>query len=223
MLTMGFEMIWPSLFCMVAALGLVVAEYHGARQAQWVLKPLAAGLFILQAILLEPFGQAYGLLILLGLVLSALGDVFLLPRDKPLILKAGMLAFGLAHLAYAAAFFGFTGTALGPLSLVAVPVALLLAGFTVWWLFPKLGTPDRVAVAIYALLIGLMVVGAFLYAGGVLPMTVALAAGMFAVSDLFVARDRFVVRDPRNSLILTPLYFGAQCLFALSIASAAVS
>jgi hypothetical protein len=41
---------------------------------------------------------------------------------------------------------------------------------------------------------------------------------MFAISDMAVARDRFVTQTPANAFVITPLYFGAQLLFAVSVA-----
>ena len=43
-----------------------------------------------------------------------------------------------------------------------------------------------------------------------------IGAIMFAISDMFVARDRFVKPDAKNAFAITPLYFGAQAIFALS-------
>ena len=68
-------------------------------------------------------------------------------------------------------------------------------------------------VGIYSVIIITMVV--FALASQV---TLAIiAAIMFAVSDMFVARDRFVKPRPKNAFTITPLYFGAQVLFALSV------
>jgi len=43
-----------------------------------------------------------------------------------------------------------------------------------------------------------------------------IGALMFAVSDIFVARDRFVSPSVANRLWGLPLYYGAQLIFALS-------
>lgn len=72
----------------------------------------------------------------------------------------------------------------------------------------------KVPVLIYTLIILAMVLLS-IWTGNLL---VIAAAVMFAVSDIFVARDRFVSESPRNALIITPFYFGAQAIFALSIA-----
>ncbi|OQY43225.1 MAG: hypothetical protein B6240_12915 [Desulfobacteraceae bacterium 4572_87] len=39
----------------------------------------------------------------------------------------------------------------------------------------------------------------------------------FYISDLFVARDRFVKKKPINRILGLPLYFGGQFLLAFSI------
>jgi uncharacterized membrane protein YhhN len=43
-----------------------------------------------------------------------------------------------------------------------------------------------------------------------------IGAVMFAVSDIFVARDRFVSPSVANRLWGLPLYYAAQLIFALS-------
>jgi len=47
--------------------------------------------------------------------------------------------------------------------------------------------------------------------------TVFGAAIAFAISDVFVAKDRFKARKKWHAFIITPLYFGAQALFAYSV------
>ncbi|NNU15928.1 lysoplasmalogenase [Parvularcula sp. ZS-1/3] len=217
---MGFEMIWPSLVCMTFAVGLVWAEYRGKRREQWLFKPMAAAFFIIQAGMIGPFGEPYGRFIFAGLILSALGDLLLLPRDKSLALKAGMLAFGLAHVAYICGFIWFPIYDLSPLTVVGAVITFALVTGVWLWAHFRFPGEHELSVMLYAPVIGTMVASAFHVADRALPIWIVAAALMFAVSDLFVARDRFVVREPRNNLIITPLYFGAQCLFALSIAAA---
>lgn len=50
-----------------------------------------------------------------------------------------------------------------------------------------------------------------------MPLTVALGAVAFAVSDISVARDRFVKRAIANKAWGLPLYYTAQLLFAMSV------
>jgi len=45
-------------------------------------------------------------------------------------------------------------------------------------------------------------------------------ATLFWVSDVGVARDRFVARSPLNRYLYLPLYYGAQLLLGTSVAAA---
>jgi hypothetical protein len=67
-----------------------------------------------------------------------------------------------------------------------------------------------------------MVIGAFTVVGDTrLPspgrFLVIFGAVSFYISDLFVARDRFLKTEFVNRLIGLPLYYGGQFLFAFSI------
>src|SRR5690606_15836297 len=84
------------------------------------------------------------------------------------------------------------------------------------WLKPHLEGPMRVAVPIYIVVICGMValaVGTHVHRSGWM-----LLAGAFAffVSDISVARDRFVSPGFDNRAWGLPLYYGAQLLLAAS-------
>ena len=108
---------------------------------------LAAGFVAVGAV--RSTGDSYSRWILLGLLLSVAGDAFLLSEARRAFL-AGLLAFLLAHLAYAVAFAPRARPALPVLAVIALATAAVLA-----WLWPRLGAM-RVPVAGYALAIGLM-------------------------------------------------------------------
>ena len=81
----------------------------------------------------------------------------------------------------------------------------------------------RPAVAIYVLVITAMVIGAIaIYRGGLFDdahgAMFALGAILFFLSDIAVARERFVARDFRNKLLGLPAYFAGQLLIAWTIA-----
>ena len=73
----------------------------------------------------------------------------------------------------------------------------------------------RGPVIAYLLAIGLMVS----IAGGAATFSPSLlvAALLFAVSDVLVARQRFVSPGIANRLVGLPLYYAAQVLFAMSV------
>jgi len=156
-----------------------------------------------------------GTAVLVGLVLGAVGDVALIPKDKRAFLF-GIVVFLLGHVAYVFAFRAF-GTS--PLSSIGALLMLTAPAFYVMrWVGDAKGM--RPAVIAYMLVISTMVamaVGSAVLSGpGEATWRVGLlgSALMFYASDLFVARERFVASEPRNRLVGLPLYYVAQLGFA---------
>lgn len=200
--------------CLVAA--LLASELCENSGLQRIFKPLAALGFIGLALYVGALNSLYGQIIFVGLLACALGDVFLLSRKSQGLFLAGMGAFALGHFAYLTAFVTrqtdviLTGHIV--ISMIAIGGGV---GFYSW-LKPKLPKGMAIPVGIYTGIIILMVIRSFgLPMSGAL-MLAPIGAVLFAVSDMFVARDRFVAPTPKNALAITPLYFGAQALFALS-------
>jgi len=202
----------PYLLCAVAVAGLLWAEDRGSRQALWLAKPVASLAFIWAGIAAGALDSTYGQWILLGLVLCLLGDVLLIPHDRPAVFRAGVFAFLGGHVAYSAAFltqpldgFGLAGGAV----LLAVVVGGVLR-----WLASSLPADMAWPVRIYMIVIGVMSALAcgVTAAGG--PWAVALGALAFTASDVSVARDRFVRHEFLNRAWGLPLYYGAQLLLA---------
>ncbi len=191
---------------------LLWAELQGSRLGIWLAKPLASSRFIVTALLAGAVDSSYGQLILLGLCLSWLGDVFLIPKPRVYFI-VGLGSFLLAHLAYVGAFL-LQPLSVSPLALSAMAM-LVVAVFVLRWLWLNLTPGLRPAVVAYLLAISLMVA----LAGGTIVATglhVVIAAVMFAVSDIFVAREKFVSPNVANRFWGLPLYYGAQTIFALS-------
>lgn len=192
-------------------LALTWAEYNRKISLQIWLKPLAAFGFILIAIFGGAIYWEFGRWVLWGLIACAIGDVLLLSRNSPLKFKLGMLAFAIGHILYALAFLRhpeFTAVKWW----MFVPVIAGLAYFT--WIRPRLPKDMIIPVGVYSAIIIVMVILSLAVPVWMIP----LAAIMFATSDMFVARDRFVSDQGVNALAITPLYFGAQALFALAAA-----
>jgi uncharacterized membrane protein YhhN len=159
--------------------------------------------------------SAYGRAILVALAFSWLGDMFLMARRSSLFL-AGLAAFLLAHIAYGAAFVlhgQSTSWTLVALAVSTVP-ALLVAR----WLHPHVPSSMRKPVWAYILFISLMLSLAIGARGSGGHWTILIGALCFYLSDISVARDRFIVPSFTNRLWGLPLYYGAQILLAMSVA-----
>jgi len=204
----------------VACLGflvlLLVAEWRGSQRLRWVAKPLASLSFVLAGLEGGALETPYGRVVLLGLVLGALGDVLLIPKASAAFL-GGLVSFLLGHLAFALAFtlrgVSMPAAFAGAL-LVALPAALA------WrWLTPHLPGRMRVPVLAYVAVISFMVITAAAAFGQPRWPGILLGALMFYVSDLAVARERFVAQSVTNKLWGLPLYYGAQLVLAWTAAS----
>ena len=103
-------------------------------------------------------------------------------------------------------------------ALVAAIATSIFAVIILRWLWPHLPDKLRLAVIAYVGAIFLMVV---LAGGTVTAVQPQLLGGaiLFAVSDIFVARERFISSSVANRLWGLPLYYAAQLVFALSIQS----
>lgn len=194
---------------------LLVAEYRAARLGVWLAKPAAAACFVAAALAFGALDSLYGRVVLAGLVLSLCGDVLLIPHGRPRVFQAGVAAFGLGHVAYLTAFvLRFESAWLAGLCAVAAALVLLRV---FRWLRPHL--PDEMVIPVYTYM---AVISAMLVASaGAAPSSAAipLGAGMFYVSDLAVARDRFVSSGFANRAWGLPLYFAAQLVLAGTVRS----
>jgi uncharacterized membrane protein YhhN len=199
----------------LAVVGLLVAERRDSAAGRWLTKPVASLAFLGAGIAAGGLGTRPGQAIILALALSVVGDVCLIPRGVATF-RAGLFAFLLGHVAFAASFVirGIDAVATGVAIAVIAGPALALARYFV----PKAPPALRGAVVAYILVISAMVA---LAAGTVAarghPVLLA-AAVTFFLSDITVARDVFVGRAFENRLIGLPLYYGAQLLFAWSVA-----
>jgi uncharacterized membrane protein YhhN len=189
----------------VGLAGHLWADATGRPRARAFLKVAASCGFVALGVLSAH--DRFGALVLAGLGLSAVGDVLLLSAaERPFL--AGVGAFLLAHVAYATAF--ARGARISP-----VVIALLVAtgAVVMVWLWRRLGTM-RVPVLVYTTVISAMLALGLGSANRLVPW----GALLFYLSDLAVARDRFVRSEFANRLVGLPTYYAAQVLLALSTA-----
>lgn len=200
--------------CGVAVCCLLVAERSDRRRARAIFKLAASSSFVGLALALGATDTRYGRWILAALVLGWVGDACLLSRASGWFM-AGLSGFLLSHVAFTVAFL------VAGVSPEATALALVLAGLAAVgvhrWLWPHLQPSDRAPVGAYVATIFVMCAAAVGCAAASGRWTPAAGAVLFAVSDLFVARDRFVAPAFANKAWGLPLYFLAQCLLASTV------
>jgi uncharacterized membrane protein YhhN len=205
----------PVAVCLVALAALLVAESVDSKSGRAAAKLAASSAFVWAAIEWGAADSAYGQLLLLGLVLCWLGDAFLLPAGQTLWFQLGIGSFLLAHVAYAVA---FAGLALEPRMLAASGAVVGIGAWWVLrWLRPNLPGAFRIPVLAYIAAISLMVVVALGAVGAGAPWALGIGAVGFALSDLSVARDRFVASGFFNAAWGLPAYYLSQLALAYSI------
>ncbi len=214
--------------CLAALALLVAAEVRRDRAARMRWKPLASIAFVAIPLVTGALGgdgrgAEVARWIAAGLVLGAVGDVLLMFEAERAFL-GGLVAFLLGHLAYVVAFARLVppGRWIEGGMIAVVIATALAAAIVLRWLWPRLGAM-RVPVIGYVAVISAMVVGGVAVtatAPGAAPTAALLAttgAIAFYLSDLAVARERFVGKDVWNRAIGLPLYYGAQLLIAWSV------
>jgi uncharacterized membrane protein YhhN len=187
----------------------------------YVFKPLTTVLILVLALLPGMhLSDAYTRAILLGLLLSLVGDIWLvLPGDRFI---QGLGSFLLAHICYA---FAFRAGASSP-GFIWVAIALAAIGSVVLaYLWNGLSSALKGAVSAYVLAILLMAalaVGRALSVPSAGSLSAAAGALLFVVSDATLAIDRF--RKPFHlvHIVVLGTYFAAQLLIAASVARSSI-
>lgn len=210
----------PEIFVAVCGLfvvGLLYAESGEHNRLRRVLKPAASVAFIGAGAAAGALDTRFGQAILAGLVLCAFGDILLIPKSAKTFL-AGMAAFAAGHAAYIAAFM-IGGTLFGVSAVAAAAGGVALSVSLLVMLWRDLGA-FRGPVIGYSVIISLMLTASAAHwaaSPSIQNLYLVLAASAFAVSDISVALDRFKGADFSNRLWGLPLYYAAQCLFAVNV------
>ncbi|MBN1286050.1 MAG: lysoplasmalogenase [Anaerolineae bacterium] len=215
------SLIFPAIGVFTLGALLYFGERTGAARPKWILKPLTSALFLLTALAGGPDGT-YDWVLFAGLVLCFFGDVFLI-APEPRWFLAGLVTFLLGHVAYIVAFNGLV--LVTTLNVVVIALIVLVSVGLFLYFRPHLGTMLAPVVA-YIVVITIMLLSAWaVFFGGAeagLPDTfrylVAFGATAFYLSDITVARDRFMPDVGfLNRAIGLPLYYVGQFLLALSV------
>ena len=196
--------------------GAVISLIHAIRvqdRTQEVIsKTAASATFVILGALRWSSGDVVGGWLVAGLALCAVGDVLLLGNRT---FDIGLVVFLLGHVLYIAAF--HAALPIGRWSLLILAQLLIVSGGATRWLWPHLGR-RRYSVLTYVIVISVMVWGGIsAFIEGSLPWTAAAGAILFYLSDLAVARQRFVHKSFLNRALGLPIYYLGQLLLALTI------
>lgn len=184
-------------------------------------KPLTTLLILWLALSAQPsVDTRYRRAVLAGLVLSLIGDVFLmLPGDH---FVPGLVAFLLAHVCYIVAFAPGSG---GRARAVGFVLVAVVAGGNLAGVLPRVDEALRIPVLAYVAVLATM--AAFALArmwtpaiAQALPRSARLAAIgaiLFMVSDSLLAWDRFAGGVPARTLMVLGTYYAAQWCIARSV------
>ena len=208
-----------ALFLAVAALDWV-AVHRQTKPLEYLAKPGCMAFLIAAALALDPADGAARAALVVALVCSTLGDVFLMLPGRqpgtpgPNLFVAGLASFLVGHLAYVVGF-ALEGLEPGGLLVGLVPVALIIAtvgrgvvGAVVASDEPELAMPVRAYVAV----ISAMVLCAFGTGDG----RAMVGACLFAGSDSLIAWERFVRQRPWGPVTIIVTYHLAQALLLTS-------
>ena len=197
---------------------LLLSEKAGWTRGKITFKFILSSLFISLAFVQTALDPRYAAAVIGGLTLCLVGDVALAVPGQTAF-RIGLVAFLLGHVGYIVAFtmLARPGVAMWVTAVAAVPVSTIVYAR----LLPFLNGM-RPPVMGYVVVITLMLItaGALYGASGysatgrLLVINGALA---FYLSDLFVARQRFVHASFYNRLIGLPLYYLGQFQIAYSI------
>lgn len=189
-------------------------QYEQKRTLLYLFKPLTM-VFIIAIALSQSFPPQthYQRAVILGLIFSLAGDVFLVNHERFI---HGLVSFLIAHLFYIAAFVLFVPSSWLFASALPVLVCLALMLCALWSHLGKMKIP----VVIYTIVIALMgwqSINRWFVIGDAKAALAAFGALLFMVSDSILAINKFKYNFRTAQLFLLTTYFIAQWLIALSV------
>ncbi len=194
----------------VFAVGNWVAVARGSKPVEYVCKPATLLALIAVAIALDPVHGDTRAWFVAALVLSLLGDIFLMvPRDW---FVAGLSAFLFGHLAYAVGLNLHTDG----LWWWAVPVVLIAALLAVRLVRGiRRSGQDALVGPVIAYVVVISVMGASAVASG--NAMAAVGALLFMASDSLIGETRFVQARPWGGVAIMVTYHLGQAGLVLSL------
>jgi len=193
-----------TLVTVLFAAAALAAPYLAVGQARyWGLVGASAG-FLTVAWFSGATNHRYGRWTLAGLILCAAGDIL-----GPWSFVAGSTMFLMAHVLFVVAFWAY---GLDYRRCMVALIMLIPGGLLLRWLAPQVDESMRGLIVTYTCVITTMVIAA----SGT-HRWILIGALVFYVSDIFVARWKFVDHDSSNAFFCYPLYYTACLILAHSV------
>ena len=192
----------------------VRAKYLVLKYQQVIFKPLAMLIIISIAILYTAIDFNYKIFIIAGLLLSLVGDMFLIFPEKHF--TKGLIAFLLGHIFYIVAFvvsagFHYTEWIYLPIVIISIVYLKTILSHT-----GKKTLPVIIDVILIAMM-GWMALERLYYLQTLGALLAATGACLFMISDSVLAINKFKKSFHKAELIILSTYYSAQWLLTLSV------
>ena len=199
---------------LVCGLGTIFSDKLENRKFFYILKPLTTILIIILAYTLDPtYSILYKNLLIIGLIFSLMGDIFLMSER---FFLPGLISFLCTHLLYIGGFHVETVTN----HMAWIGISLIIIGVVFYkFLFSYLGKL-KIPVFIYLsviVLMGWQAIQLNAYWGTTSTLFAMVGSILFMVSDASLALNRFVKPLPQVQLVVLGSYYVAQWCIANSI------
>jgi uncharacterized membrane protein YhhN len=212
-MTLTLPMVALALLIVVTGFIHIIVDHKKDYRMIYVFKPLTMGLIILSLWIFGSFNEIYHYLLLVGLLFSLLGDVFLMLKNRKF--SAGLISFLIGHCFYIAAF----STQLAYEPSLNIYLIFVFSGMSVFfWLSNNLGQ-YLLPVAIYTAVISIMsimAVSMYLEIPNTLTLAAAIGAILFQFSDSILAINKFKQPFKSAQPIILSSYYVAQMMITYS-------
>ena len=204
-----------TVLAFISGIAFIWAARAGSDRQRYLFKPLTTALILLlAATLTSPVSEVYRWLIVVGILFSMGGDIFLmLPQDRFIW---GLGSFLVAHILFICAYLSRSGF---HFTWWIFAVYALYTGVLVYLLWPHTGSM-RIPVIVYGLVLMLMGWQAAEQWWVLRDMSTVLAAAgalLFLLSDSVLALDKFRSPIANRDLVVMTTYYGALILIAWSV------
>lgn len=193
----------------ILSLGYLLSLKYNNTTCIYILKPTTMLTIIIFAVYNYMYNPTnYVLLIIIALIASLIGDIFLiLPNDRFI---PGLISFFVAHIIYIVAFINYS---LQNLNLLLASIMLVLAIIFFYKLKQSIASLDLI-LAVGAYILVLTAMSFYAISTGVLFLMLGIS--FFILSDSFLAWNKFVKPFYLAKYLIIITYFAAQTLIVLS-------